>query len=221
MSKFIAISGSSDETISPYIEALKKVNDNFELITFFPEQEVNVNISIQGLLLTGGGDVDEGTHYEEGCGEIEGVSKARDELEFSLLRIAYSRNLPVLGICRGHQMINAFLGGTLFKDLPCRGYQVHSGGVMHEVTLNTNSFFGKKYGLETSLVNSYHHQGVSRLAPNLTPWVYSADYVLEAFEGKDSKIIGVQWHPERSMEETLSRMIFENFLEKVSSVRNS
>ena len=221
MSKFIAISGSSEEKISPYIEALKKVKNNFELLTFFPEQKVEENISIQGLLLTGGGDVEEGTHYEEGCGEIEGVIKARDELEFSLLRIAYSRNLPILGICRGHQMINVFLGGKLFKDLLCRGYQVHSGGVKHEVTLNTNSYFGKKYGLETFQANSYHHQGVSRLAPGLFPWAHSTDYVLEAFEGRDAQIIGVQWHPERIMEETLSQMIFEDFLEKVSGVGNS
>ncbi len=197
------------------------MKNNFELLTFFPEQKVEENVSIQGLLLTGGGDVEEGTHYEEGCGEVEGVIKARDELEFSLLRIAYSRNLPILGICRGHQMINVFLGGKLFKDLPCRGYQVHNGGVMHEVTLNTDSYFGKKYDLETFIVNSYHHQGVSRLAPGLFPWAHSTDYVLEAFESRNAQIIGVQWHPERIMEETLSQMIFEDFLKKVSGVGNS
>lgn len=221
MSKFIAISGSSYEKISPYMEALNKIDNNFELLTFIPEQEVDLNISIQGLLLTGGGDVNEGAHYEEGCGELDGVIKARDELEFSLLEIAYSRNLPILGICRGHQVINVFLGGKLFKDLPCRGYQVHSDGVRHEVTLNTHSYFGKKYGLETFLANSYHHQGISRLAPDLYPWAHSADFVLEAFESRDAQIIGVQWHPERLMEETLSRLIFEDFLEKVSGVGNS
>ena len=156
------------------------------------------------LLLSGGPDVDPVLYGEEKlpcCGEILAV---RDAMELSLFRKALKSGLPVLGICRGLQVMNVALGGTLYQDIatqlpgaikhPC--YDTPRDKV-HEVTVTEHSRLHRITGLARIGVNSRHHQGVKKLADSLKATAYSEDGLIEAFECPAEKfVMAVQWHPE-------------------------
>lgn len=159
-----------------------------------------------GLLLTGGHDV--GSYiYGEKASEKCGVPcKERDKMESILFKLALERDIPVLGICRGIQFMNAYLGGSLYQDLPTE-YEcmvehhmeppydraVHNVDV-YEGTMLANIIGAGKHG-----VNSYHHQAIKTISPKVIPAAVSEDGLIEAIEVKDNKFaIGVQWHPEFS-----------------------
>ena len=159
---------------------------------------------IDGLLLIGGGDVEPGTYGEEKlacCGE---TNPARDRMELYLCRRALALHRPVLGVCRGLQVLNAALGGTLYQDLSAQygtaiTHPRHDlpKGLVHEVTAMKNTRLRAVTGLDAFWVNSRHHQGIKALGPGLIPAAVSPDGLVEAAElPGDSFVLGVQWHPE-------------------------
>lgn len=151
-----------------------------------------------GLLLTGGADV-EPAHYGEqtldACGAID---LWRDAAEFAYAKAFIAAKKPILGICRGLQVLNVVLGGTLYQDIPSQLGFEHPGGTTHEVIAREGSelerLFGKRF-----LVNSYHHQAVKTLAPGLvTDAAFAGDErIVEAFHHTGLPIVAYQWHPER------------------------
>lgn len=150
-----------------------------------------------GLFLTGGGDVEPRYYGEERrpfCGEPE---EGRDELEFTLIRAFLDAGKPIFGICRGLQVLNVALGGTLWQDLPAQvGLEGHGDGV-HPVRAAEGSLFRRLFGAEFP-VNSYHHQAVKDLAPGLIPGAWDeSGRIVEAFFHRTLPIWAVQWHPER------------------------
>ncbi|MBQ1435024.1 MAG: gamma-glutamyl-gamma-aminobutyrate hydrolase family protein [Clostridia bacterium] len=172
---------------------------------------------MDGFILTGGQDVDPALYGEaasDRCGEI---SKARDAMEYALLREALGRGKPVLGICRGIQLMNAYFGGTLYQDIPtqCPSGVTHQmeppydRGV-HEVYINKGSLLHAVTGEETLSVNSYHHQGIKTLGRGLTASAKAADGIIEAAEKTDARfVLAVQWHPELDFHKSeASRRIF-------------
>lgn len=159
---------------------------------------------LDGLLLTGGADVCPETYGEEKlplCGE---TAPLRDRQEFYLCRKALERHLPILAICRGHQMLNCVLGGTLYQDIaaqykdelrhPC--YEVPRDQV-HSVAVEKGSRLHQITGLDTLHVNSRHHQAICRLGQGLVVTARANDGLIEGVElpGPDF-VVGVQWHPE-------------------------
>ena len=155
-----------------------------------------------GLLFTGGQDVDPALYGEppmETCGEL---CPARDRLETALLQGALPRKIPILGICRGLQFLNVRLGGTLWQDLPSQRPEGHSHRMerpydreAHPVRLSGP--LAALCGAETLGVNSCHHQGIKTLAPALVPMAVSDDGLIEAFRHSDHPFLwAVQWHPE-------------------------
>lgn len=163
---------------------------------------------LDGLLLTGGADIG-ADRYGAGAHPLTAIEPARDRFEFSLLRAALGRRLPILGICRGLQLLNVTLGGTLHQHLPERcGKPVHSSEFVdgrrhpddkwlptyHEVTV-TEPELAKLTGT-TVTTNSYHHQGVARLGDGLAVAARTDDGLVEAVVGSDRPVLGVQWHPE-------------------------
>jgi putative glutamine amidotransferase len=162
-------------------------------------------VGCDGLVLTGGEDVDPG-HYGARASEALGtVDGARDAFELALFHAARERGLPVLGICRGIQLINVAMGGTLWQDLPTErpGPVDHDpGGARdartHAVELTHGSRVARALGTTTLTPNSFHHQGVRDLAPGLVASGWAADGLVEAVEtGEDDGwLIAVQWHPE-------------------------
>lgn len=173
-----------------------------------------------GLLLPGGGDIDPARYGQAPAGSEE-PDLQRDAAELQLVREFVARGRPILGICRGIQMINVALGGDLIQDIPTAQDHRHdpvTGDKVHHVTAGEDSFLAPLYGTEFS-VNSSHHQALGRIAPGLRVAARSReDGVVEAVEWPEKAIYGVQWHPERMAfalrrEDTVDgRLIFDFFL---------
>lgn len=149
---------------------------------------------IDGLLLSGGPDIDPPLYGELTQSECVKVSKFRDEIELPLYKACSKHKMPVLGICRGAQVMNAARGGTLFQHI-----EGHGGGVEHNVTVLKDTLLYDIFKKEKIKVNSYHHQSVNVPAPGGQICGYSDDdRIVELISfGKDVFDIGVQFHPER------------------------
>ena len=150
------------------------------------------------LLLAGGEDVEPARYGEKPDPKLGKVNLRRDAWEFALVAEARKRRLPILGICRGCQVLNVAFGGTLWQDLPSqkKGAAIHRlNGVEHGLTTVKGSFLAGLAG-ETCSVNTYHHQAVKDLAKGFKVTATSPDGVVEAIEGTDYPAVGVQFHPE-------------------------
>lgn len=158
---------------------------------------------VDALILSGGHDVDPRNYGEEVLQKIGDVWPDRDRFDMRLLRAAEEHHLPVLGICRGAQLINVAHGGSLYQDLSYRKemtlkhMQGHSPALATQtVDLRPASYLAKKVFCKTELtVNSFHHQVIKQLGKGLTIDARAKDGVVEAFENSDASVIGVQWHP--------------------------
>lgn len=158
-----------------------------------------------GLLLTGGEDVEPRRYGQEPHPALGSVTPVRDEAELTALDEAMRLRLPVLAICRGVQLLNVALGGTLYQDLPSQ----RPGGLVHEqaapvahrwhgATVREGSRLHGIFGVRELFINSFHHQGIDRLADGLAASVWAEDGLVEGVEGTDHPwLFGVQWHPER------------------------
>lgn len=158
---------------------------------------------VDGLLLTGGGDVDPAFYGADHTAPLMDVDPRRDAIESALVRRSIERDRPVLAVCRGVQMLNVALGGTLIPDLPSAGWASHdqsapSAEPHHEVSIDPASRVGRALGRTTVAVNSFHHQAVRAAAASLKPVAWASDGLIEAVELMDSSrwVVGVQWHPE-------------------------
>ena len=184
-----------------------------------------------GLVLTGGIDIDPGCYGEERHPKVRHTDPRRDDFELAALRRALDADLPVLAICRGHQLLNVALGGTLLQHIEGDGHRANKDGDMpsrwHTVQLEPGSRLSAAFGADEIEVNSRHHQAVlpAVLAKDLRAVAYSPDGIIEAVESvRHSWAIGVQWHPERPEPEhprfaEQSRVIFQAFVAAARSVR--
>jgi putative glutamine amidotransferase len=160
---------------------------------------------LDGLLLTGGGDLDPGLFGESAHPTVYEVAPARDTLETAAVRLAVDRNLPILAVCRGIQLLNVALGGTLFQDVASEpGTQLpHSqteprDQPTHKVTVTAGSRLAETLGTDELEVNSMHHQAVKELGAGLSAVAWASDQIVEGIEMSDPSrfVLGVQWHPE-------------------------
>jgi putative glutamine amidotransferase len=182
----------------------------------------------QGLLLTGGGDIDPAFYGMEMLPQATlDVDRERDLFEIGLAKQALGSKMPILAICRGMQVLNVCLHGTLFQDLNLelpnsgvhQGNQV-SGPAFHQVFFKRNTHLRNLLG-EQMLVNSYHHQAIKELGKGLIISGESPDGIAESIEGgKDTWMIGVQWHPERMKEEDSMQALFGEFIEASSRFKH-
>lgn len=162
----------------------------------------------QGVLLTGGQDVDPARYGEAPIPQCGGPCPQRDEMEGVVLSLALERDMPVLGICRGLQFLNVHLGGTLYQDIPTQRpssvqHQMVAPyhRVQHQVTLVEGTPLAQLLSAATMGVNSYHHQGVKGLAPSLVAAAHGPEGLVEAAYLPEKKfVLGVQWHPEFSFQ---------------------
>ena len=185
---------------SKYIESLARAGARMRWIELSdPEQAVQDALTCDGLLLPGGGDMDPkfyGQARIPACGE---PNLLRDAAEPLLLRAFLAADKPVLGICRGIQVMNAVLGGDLYQDIKPFEHLPHNDhwAKVHTVTVRRGTLLSRILGQDTVLVNSQHHQAVDQVAPGFTLAALSEDGIVEAIEKPDARFcLGVQWHPE-------------------------
>jgi len=191
-----------------YVEAVQEAGGFAVLLAPDPhlvEEPEEALELIDGLLLAGGADIDPGSYGEQAHAETVGTVPERDAFEISLARAAIERDIPVLGICRGMQLINVARGGTLMQHLPERfGHHEHRrvvgsfDGADHDVELLPGTLVLRVVGEARHATKSHHHQGVERLGDGLLVSGISAlDGLPEAIELPDRQfVLGVQWHPE-------------------------
>ena len=185
---------------SKYMESLARAGAGMRWVELSdPEQAVQDALTCDGLLLPGGGDMDPKFYGQEripACGE---PNLLRDAAEPLLLRAFLAADKPVLGICRGIQVMNAALGGDLYQDIKPFEHLPHNDhwAKVHTVTVRRGTLLSRILGQDTVLVNSQHHQAVDRVAPGFTLAALSEDGIVEAIEKPDAGFcLGVQWHPE-------------------------
>lgn len=161
---------------------------------------------LDGLLLTGGGDIAGAFYGSDRDDLILDVDTDRDRVELFLARTAFAQHKPLLAICRGHQMLNVALGGTLYEDIASLMPNAHKHDYFgehprshrpHTVTIEAGSRLADVLPLTDVAVNSLHHQGIRDLAPDLTAVAFAPDGLIEGVEARSRPfVVGVQWHPE-------------------------
>ncbi|MFN2565213.1 MAG: gamma-glutamyl-gamma-aminobutyrate hydrolase family protein [Gemmatimonadaceae bacterium] len=165
--------------------------------------------AVSGLVLTGGEDVAPRRYGEAPHRALGAVNEARDAWEFALIAAARARGLPTLAICRGVQVLNVALGGTLVQDLPsqCPSALPHApkhgrGTRVHEIRVAPGTRLASAVRADRLTVNSAHHQAISRIAHGLRVTARAPDGIVEGaeWEGDDWWAVGVQWHPEELVE---------------------
>lgn len=179
-----------------------------------------------GLILTGGGDVHP-SHYQRGdaLADVEEVNEKRDEFEFTVIDNALRLGVPILGICRGMQIFNVAMGGSLVVDVEDAGYdchrQIEKQERYHTIRVEAGTRLHYAVATQEGIVNTVHHQAVNRIGHGLTVSARSHDGVIEALEWEDRSrmpfLMLVQWHPERmeDIRSPFSQNIRECFLDEM------
>jgi putative glutamine amidotransferase len=182
-----------------------------------PERAVLALASVRGLVLSGGEDVEPARYGATPHPKLEDRDPARDAAELALIAAARQRRLPILAICRGIQILNVALGGTLYQDLASErpGPVTHANDSRHTVRVEPGSLLERTLGARAMTVNSRHHQAIRDLAPGLRAVAWADDGLIEAAEPADAAApwtLAVQWHPEDLTE----RALFDGFARAVS-----
>lgn len=216
-----------------YIEAVEAAGGTPVMIPMGLRDESLLDLldRLDGLVLTGGGDI-AGKHYGSAhLGQIHDVDEDRDRVELTLAREAIERDTPLLAICRGHQVLNVALGGTLYEDV----FKWMPGSIKHDffdefprsyrahaVTIEPNSKLADALGRTEANVNSLHHQGIHDLAARLVATAYAPDGLIESVEATDHPYaVGVQWHPENLIADDSTMLaLFRGLVDASERVRS-
>lgn len=213
-----------------YAEAITQAGGIPFIIPFQCHAEASDYIGlIDGLILSGGADISPHLYGEDPHPKLGAVNTPRDEWEMKLLEAAYDSDVPVLGICRGMQMMNVWSGGDLYQDLASQKESViqhiqrfdfHHPA--HQIMIKGGSWLDELYG-EQLMVNTYHHQAVKNVAKDFKVTAMANDGVIEAMEWNDSERVAyaVQWHPELLCRNGGSgQKIFDDFVAKCTDSRD-
>jgi len=210
-----------------YVDAVARGGGDPVIVppVFLDDETASTRLSrFDGLLLVGGGDIDPARYGQETRPEVAHVSPARDEFEIPLVRAAIARALPTLCICRGAQVLNVALGGTLHQHISDREDLVThrnadgSDGVLHEVRAQPGSRVMKAMGVERARTFSHHHQALADLGAGLVPVAWAEDGLLEGVELDEGWVLGLQWHAEATAAaDPTQQAIFEALVREASA----
>lgn len=214
-----------------YANAVRKAGDVPVPVrrTVRPEDLDGVLAGLDLLLLPGGEDVAPARYCERPEPALGRVNLARDEFEFRLLRAAVRRRLPIVGTCRGVQLLNVFFGGTLYQDMPSdlgarytvehrTGPDLHAArrDYRHEISIVPGSRLAAACGTLSTKVNSLHHQSVKALGMGMKATAFAPDGVVEAIECTWYPAAGIQFHPER-LSTLMSDPVWDRFYSNIAA----
>lgn len=212
-----------------YVESVIESGGIPYIIPFNTDTSVTIEQikNVDALILSGGHDVFPLIYGEEPKKSLGQTFPERDYFDITLMKYAIELNKPILGICRGHQIINVGNGGSLYQDISYNKelYVKHSQETKyniptHTITIEEGSFLEDVYGGTKGVVNSFHHQIINKLADGFKATAYSKDGGIEAIEKIDENhfILGIQWHPEMmNISDEFSKKLFQKFLNVVSN----
>lgn len=228
---------SAERTRRNYLEALQKAGA--EAIALYPDDPPALGVieTLDALVLSGGGDINPRHYGQDPHPSLVSVDDERDAFEIEAIDAAIGCGLPVLAICRGHQMLNVALGGSLEQHIESGAHRTPDGldvkaySAWHQVEVEAGSWLAGVYGSTSITTNSRHHQGVrdGMLADPLRAVAWSEDGYIEGYEGEKDRacLAGVQWHPERVEADERdgfngqSAELIRAFVEKVTELARS
>ena len=221
---------AQNRRMSDYLESVRRAGGEPLEVAAGGESPEHILARVDGVMLTGGGDVDPMLYGEAPHATFQAAEADRDQFEIALTRAAIAANIPFFAICRGMQLANVAMGGTLIQDIPSEvpGALEHSvpeprAHVAHEVWVARGSRLSALLADhmedgETCHVNSRHHQSVATAAPGFEVTATSPDGVIEAMEKTGAAFcIGVQWHPENFWRTGEFRSLFEGFIQAANA----
>jgi putative glutamine amidotransferase len=224
MAPIIAVSPC--RSLADYLESIKRAGGEPRVLDPATDDGAAVAGSVHAVLLTGGPDVDPARYGEQPHSTVSAIDRQRDEFEIALIGQLVAKQVPVFGICRGMQVLNVALGGTLIQDLPSQGRGTidHSKttplcAIAHEVWISPNSVLAslmpeRLAEADACAVNSRHHQAVNRVADGFEVTATAPDGIVEAMEHRTLPFcVAVQWHPENFWRTGEFRELFEGFVE--------
>ena len=218
------IAVSRNARVADYHESIRRAGGEPIDVAADGESAADIVARVGGVMLVGGGDVDPALYGEAPHGTFNKAEDGRDAFEIGLARAAVAANVPILAICRGMQVLNVAMGGTLIQDIPSEivGALTHDiaeprFAIAHEVWVTRDSqlwtIMLDKLDGESLQVNSRHHQAVKRLAPGFEINATAPDGVVEGMERPASRFcVAVQWHPENFYRTGEFRPLFEQFV---------
>ena len=215
-----------------YLESVRRAGGEPVEVVVGGEAPEQILSRVDALLLTGGGDVDPSLYGEAPHDTFQAAESGRDAFEIAMARAAVAKGIPLLAICRGMQVLNVAMGGTLVQDIPSQvtGALEHSvplprAGGAHEVWVSKDSKLATLLADhmedgETCHVNSRHHQSVKQAAKGFEVTATSPDGVIEAMEKPDAPFcVAVQWHPENFWRTGEFRELFEGLVQAATKVK--
>jgi len=217
-----------DYTFSEYSQAILHAGGAPVIIPAAQDKKSLERIlaALQGLILSGGPDINPRRYGEEPLAGLGEVDEALDQMELLAAGMAVERNLPLLGICRGIQVLNVALGGTLYQDIAsqvpesiCHTPKTDKAVNTHSIRIEARSRLHKLFGKREIWVNGKHHQAVKKPAPGLIVSARAKDGVIEAVEDPERPfVLGVQWHPEGTWKnDPYSKKLFRALVQAASS----
>jgi putative glutamine amidotransferase len=223
---------TQNRRMADYLESVKRAGGEPVEVVVGSELPEHILARVDALMLTGGGDVDPKLYGDIPHASFEAAEPGRDEFEIALSRAAVAARIPLLAICRGMQVLNVAMGGTLIQDIPSQvpGALHHSVpeprfAIAHEVWVATGSKLSALLADhlddgETCHVNSRHHQSVKQVASGFDVTATSPDGVIEAMEKPGAPFcVAVQWHPENFWRTGEFRALFEGLIEAANAYR--
>lgn len=209
----IGISGTytgtnnSTQVNSTYINAVLRAGGVPVVLPIIEDKEVMKRMieTVDAIIMTGGEDIDPVYYNEEPLPQQGEIVPERDFFDIEMIKLANERGIPILGVCRGHQLMNVAFGGSLYQDIPSQiktGVIKHSQKApsyygTHKVELEKGSVLATVLGKTSVYTNTFHHQAVKDVAPNFIVTARTSDGVVEGIEMKgNKKVFGVQFHPE-------------------------
>jgi putative glutamine amidotransferase len=231
----LAITDTLNRKLQFYLDWIGRAGTGIDITPLsHTRQNVNDIDRCDGLVLTGGGDIHPKFYGQADALPLaRDIDEGRDEFEFAVIKRGLDNSIPILGICRGMQVFNVALGGTMIPDVQTAGYRNHSKNgssvvdPRHEVRLEPDTILHSIACTMTGDVNTNHHQAVDKLGRGLKSTAWSKDGLVEGLEWKEregkSFLLLVQWHPERmgDFDNPLSRGLIERFREEVRASSKS